>query len=88
MTLILFAQIVFFSIVIKEQYSYTNRKKKNQSEKKNLRLKDIYRSCQPNCQHQELTESLSYAKTIDNFWMNGRIFDIFFFKQLKIEPLL
>ena len=38
---------------------------------------------------QELTESLSYigyAKTIDNFWMDCRIFYIFFFKQLRISP--
>ena len=38
---------------------------------------------------RELTVSLSYigyAKTIDNFWMDGRIFYIFFFKQLRISP--
>ena len=27
-------------------------------------------------------------ETIDNFWMDGRIFNIFFFKQLRIEPVL
>ena len=40
---------------------------------------------------QELTDSLSYisyAKTIDNFWMDGRIFYIFFFKHLRISPAL
>ena len=51
------AQIVFFSF-IKEQYSYSNRKKKNQSEKKNLRVKDIQWSCQPNCQVNTLLLNL------------------------------
>ena len=38
---------------------------------------------------QELAHSLiGYAKTIDNFWTDGRIFDIFFFKQLRILPVL
>ena len=40
---------------------------------------------------QELAHSLTnigYAKTIANFWTDGRIFDIFFFKQLKILPVL
>ena len=40
---------------------------------------------------QELAHSLTnigYAKTIDNFWTDGRIFDIFFFKQLRILPVL
>ena len=43
----------------------------------------------PGTAPQELTASLSYigyAKTIDNFWMDGRIFYIFFFKQLRISP--
>ena len=40
---------------------------------------------------QELAHSLTniaYAKTIDNFWTDARIFDIFFFKQLRILPVL
>ena len=32
--------------------------------------------------------NIGYAKTIYNFSTDGRIFDIFFFKQLRILPPL
>ena len=37
-----------------------------------------------------LSYTLTYRsyETIDNFWMDGRIFNIFFFKQLRIKPVL